>query len=164
MAPSSPFCNGAPTHQLASKQLFEALSPREKLSSMHIISHVPPGMGAESFYVKPLLRVRVSLTSFSRYIKLVAGNGTGSPSSCQSPQRNYWANFVIIVLRKLMLLLGPQSSDIRETCGTKNAVFANGMSLNNNRSRPCHFVHSGMQPYCALHCDGNSRTTGMARK
>ncbi|OAQ95982.1 hypothetical protein LLEC1_02851 [Akanthomyces lecanii] len=34
----------------------------------------------------------------------------------------------------------PNYSDIRETCGSKNIVFANRMNLNSNRNRPCHFV------------------------
>ncbi|KAI9780925.1 MAG: hypothetical protein M1816_002617 [Peltula sp. TS41687] len=32
-------------------------------------------------------------------------------------------------------------SDIRETCGLKNIVFANRMSAYNIPSRPCHYVH-----------------------
>ncbi|KID94054.1 dipeptidyl peptidase III, partial [Metarhizium majus ARSEF 297] len=36
----------------------------------------------------------------------------------------------------------PNYSDIRETCGLKNIVFANRMSANNNPSRPCHYVHA----------------------
>ena len=34
----------------------------------------------------------------------------------------------------------PQYSDIRESCGFKNIVFANRMSANNNLNRPCHYV------------------------
>ncbi|KAK2608595.1 hypothetical protein QQS21_002821 [Conoideocrella luteorostrata] len=40
----------------------------------------------------------------------------------------------------------PNYSDIRETCGSKNIVFANRMSLNNNRSRPCHFERLPVNP------------------
>ncbi|KAL3952369.1 hypothetical protein ACCO45_012312 [Purpureocillium lilacinum] len=36
----------------------------------------------------------------------------------------------------------PNYSDIRETCGSKNIVFANRMSLNSSRNRPCYFVRA----------------------
>lgn len=35
----------------------------------------------------------------------------------------------------------PNYSDIRETCGSKNIVFANRMSANYDPNRPCHYVH-----------------------
>lgn len=34
----------------------------------------------------------------------------------------------------------PNYSDIRETCGLKNIVFANRMNANNSPNRPCHYV------------------------